>query len=330
MVPLVSNVALAIVSVTALVMARRSLLAGAIAWTLGVCGLYLAALIAGWDSFARLQVLAWAIFLHAPVVLAVSARRRPALGALAAALVLVGVDAFLVEPRWLEVTTTPLPGPRLRIALVADLQTDHVGEHERAAIEAVRLAKPDLVLFAGDYVHIRDDATAYTREAKVFNALVRDIPARLGAYAVRGDVEHDHWPELFDGTGITPVVESATFDLGELTLTALAPTDAASSSPPVPPRDGYHVVLAHRPDFALTRPDADLLLAGHVHGGQVRLPGIGPLITLSNVPRDWAVGLTALPWGGHLYVSRGVGMERRNAPRLRFLCRPELTILEIR
>jgi hypothetical protein len=106
-------------------------------------------------------------------------------------------------------------------------------------------------------------------------------------------------------------------------------SEAASLRPPVPARDGFHIVPAHRPDFALTRPDADLLLAGHVHGGQVRLPFIGPLITLSNVPRDWAVGLTTLPWGGHLFVSRGVGMERKNAPRLRFLCRPEIAILEL-
>lgn len=330
MVPLLANLALAVVSGCALLVAHRgTLLAGAIAWTLGVAGLYLGVTVAGWDRFARLQVLSWAIFLYAPVVLAVSARRRPALGVLAATLVLIGIDAFFIEPRWLEVTTTALPGPPLRIALVADLQTDQIGDHERAALDAVRAAKPDLVLFAGDYVQIRKDDDSYTREAAAFTALVRDLPTRLGAFAVRGDVDRDEWPDLFAGTGVTAVENSTTFDLGNLTLTALAPADAASLRPPVPARDGFHIVLAHRPDFALTRPDADLLLAGHVHGGQVRLPFIGPLITLSNVPRDWAVGLTTLPWGGHLFVSRGVGMERKNAPRLRFLCRPEIAILEL-
>ena len=73
--------------------------------------------------------------------------------------------------------------------------------------------------------------------------------------------------------------------------------------------------------------DADLLLAGHTHGGQVQLPGIGPLLTLYGVPRDWASGLTEIHPGQYLLVSRGIGLERGNAPRLRFLCRPELIVI---
>ena len=59
------------------------------------------------------------------------------------------------------------------------------------------------------------------------------------------------------------------------------------------------------------------------------IPGFGPPVTFSAVPRDWAVGLTLLPWGGDLYVSRGIGMERFDAPRVRFDCRPELAILDL-
>ena len=81
--------------------------------------------------------------------------------------------------------------------------------------------------------------------------------------------------------------------------------------------------------ISCTSPDADLILAGHTHGGQVRLPLLGPLLTLSQVPRSWAAGRTELPGGGTLIVSRGVGMERHDAPRLRFLCRPELVVLDL-
>jgi len=89
------------------------------------------------------------------------------------------------------------------------------------------------------------------------------------------------------------------------------------------------VVLGHSPNFALGRIEADLLVAGHTHGGQVRVPLVGPLVTLSKVPRRWAAGLTDLPGGGRLLVSRGVGMEGGSAPRLRLFCRPELVVIDL-
>lgn len=105
--------------------------------------------------------------------------------------------------------------------------------------------------------------------------------------------------------------------------------DSFTSSLSVAPADRFHIVLGHSPDFALGRVEADLLVAGHTHGGQVRLPGLGPLLTMSRVPRSWAAGVTSLQDGRTLVVSRGIGMERGAAPRLRFLCRPELVVIDV-
>jgi len=88
-------------------------------------------------------------------------------------------------------------------------------------------------------------------------------------------------------------------------------------------------VLGHSPDYALGDVRADILLAGHTHGGQVSIPFLGPPLTMAEVPRAWASGLTELSGDRHLYVSRGVGMERGNAPRVRFLTRPELAIIDV-
>ncbi len=337
MIALVANLALFLVDLLALGVLFRTRAPGRTLLVLPVATpafLVTGSLVLGWKTFALLQVLAWAIFLHGPILLATVAvvTRRALPGLLAGVVAIVGVDAFLVEPRWLEVTTTRialdgLDAP-LRVALVADIQTDRVGDYERAVFEAVRQAEPDLVLFAGDYVQTRDDAV-FAAGATALNAAMRGLAPRLGGYAVRGDVDRDAWPTIYDGLPVTTVTSSGTYDLGPIVLTALAPQDAASARPPIPPSDKPHVVLAHRPDLVLTGPDADLVLAGHIHGGQVRLPFFGPLMTLSNVPRSWAVGLTTLPGGGRLYVSRGIGMERYDAPRLRFLCRPELAILDL-
>jgi len=71
----------------------------------------------------------------------------------------------------------------------------------------------------------------------------------------------------------------------------------------------------------------DLLIAGHTHGGQVVVPGFGPPLTLTSVPREVAAGGLRELDGRRLYVSRGVGMERGWAPPLRLFCAPEVTLL---
>ena len=76
--------------------------------------------------------------------------------------------------------------------------------------------------------------------------------------------------------------------------------------------------------FALGSVPADLLIAGHTHGGQVRLPLIGAIMTLSRIPRRWAAGLTDLPGGGRLLVSRGTGMERGNGDPAAFPLSPRV------
>ncbi|MFQ3548492.1 MAG: hypothetical protein SNJ70_01905 [Armatimonadota bacterium] len=93
----------------------------------------------------------------------------------------------------------------------------------------------------------------------------------------------------------------------------------------------YNVVICHYPDISINPPKwADLILSGHTHGGQVRLPFIGPLVTFSRVSRDNAAGMSEMPNGGILYVNRGLGMESDPTPRIRFLCRPEISVFDLK
>lgn len=89
-------------------------------------------------------------------------------------------------------------------------------------------------------------------------------------------------------------------------------------------------MISHAPDFIDALPvHVDLVLAGHTHGGQVVVPLLGPPKTASRLPRLYAGGLHDYR-GTPLHVSRGVGMERGFAPPVRFLCPPEVCIVDLR
>lgn len=295
------------------------------------------------NHFAIFRLWAYGVFLHGVVLLAATAilwrRSRPwmaggaALGAIAA--ILVVADAFWIEPHWLEVSHYRIASPKvrrpLRIVVVADLQTDRFGQYERDVLRRALSEKPDLILLAGDYLQASwPEEKVLRRQLQEFLREIR-FTAPLGVFAVRGNVDPRNLHDVFADVDVTAVTTGRSFDLGELQLTCLGLHESFDTRLKVANirPDRFHLVLGHVPNFALGQIEADLLVAGHTHGGQVRIPWIGPVITHSRVPNAWAAGLTDLPGGGKLLVSRGIGMERDNAPPMRFLCRPELVVIEL-
>jgi predicted MPP superfamily phosphohydrolase len=92
--------------------------------------------------------------------------------------------------------------------------------------------------------------------------------------------------------------------------------------------DAFGLAVVHSPDPApeLAALGYDLVVAGHTHGGQVRLPLVGALVTNCSVPTRLARGLARLG-PSYLHVSAGLGTSKY-AP-FRLLCRPEATLLEL-
>jgi predicted MPP superfamily phosphohydrolase len=99
------------------------------------------------------------------------------------------------------------------------------------------------------------------------------------------------------------------------------------------PSGDLRIVFGHNPNFVAQLAPlgkvADLVLAGHTHGGQVALPFLGPPYTKTSLPNRYASGLHDY-MGLPLHVSAGIGMERAAAPQIRFLCPPEICLLEVR
>lgn len=290
------------------------------------------------ERFLLLRLVAFGWFFHAPLVLLVSSllirkRRVAAIAGGLAALTwsAISVDAFLIEPFWLTVETQTLQTDKVtrpwRIVLVADLQTDRLGAYERQAMRRVMLLKPDMILMAGDYLQIEPTSPLFEE----FNQWLREIEfgAAHGTFVVAGNNDEGDWQRLFRGLDATFFDRTRTINTGEIAITGLTLIDSFTRDLKIPSQGPFHIALGHAPDYAQGDVEANLMLAGHTHGGQVQLPFIGPLITLSSVPRSWASGRTDFDDGRVLMVSRGVGLERHNAPRLRFLCRPQLVVIDI-
>ena len=295
-------------------------------------------------QFGIIRLAAWSCFAHIPVYLiglsVIFRSQSPQIAAahlvLAGIILMVGVDAFVIEPHWLDVTRMSIQSSKIndpiRVVIVADIQTDRTGNYEERVMETALEQDPDVLLFAGDYIHIPWSNDGYNQEIENLNAILKgfDLDRSLGTYAIGGNVDRPEvWFGVFADLPVVVIGDTASYDLGPVYLTGLDLHDSFNTQVSVPEKDKFHIVLGHSPNFSLGDIEADLLLAGHTHGGQVQLPFIGPILTLSSVPRKWASGMTEISHGKTLVVSRGVGLERMDAPRMRFLCRPEIVVIDL-
>ncbi|MEM1448510.1 MAG: hypothetical protein AAF726_00755 [Planctomycetota bacterium] len=268
-------------------------------------------------------------------------------GALSAVVLAIGAYALRVEPFSLEVNRHAIVSERLPagraeplvVAVLADLQTDRIGRYERRVFEELDALRADLWLLPGDYLQCgtRERRLRAIEElASLFDEL-KHVPP-LGIWAVDGDV--DRAPQSITSERVS-FLRNETVRLGDSGLQLHGLGTPASRQPvsdgvlaDIDAFDGLTLVVGHAPDFMLSalngRVDREaVLVAGHTHGGQVVVPGYGPPMTLSRVPRWLAAGGVHGSGDTTLCVSRGVGLERGYAPRIRFLCRPEIVVLEL-
>ena len=247
--------------------------------------------------------------------------------------------------------TDLLPGGALPIRLlqVSDLHVERLGRREEHLVQMVREVAADIVVLTGDYINLScvDDPIAHADARRVLAAIAEAAagahPASpVNMYAVLGSppVDRNSTP-LFDGLPIRLLRdEVVTLDVGQGRQLALLGLDCTHD----PGFDGqqlarvagqapeglFRVLLYHSPELMPVAPrlGMDLYLCGHTHGGQVRLPLYGAIITSSIMGKRYEMGYYQ-EGRTHLYVSRGVGLEGMSAPRVRFLCPPEITLFSL-
>jgi predicted MPP superfamily phosphohydrolase len=210
--------------------------------------------------------------------------------------------------------------PEVRFAYFTDLHFKGNPGLFRAVIARIHRWRPDFAVFGGDLIE-------EARDLESALELVRTLEVPL--YGVPGN--HDYWSgvsfervtEAFRATGGAWLMDAAVEAAGgRARVSGFTCLQGAGLAP----RPGTrNVAVLHYPVFAdQVAPGFDLLLAGHSHGGQVRVPGYGAVIKPTGVG-PYELGRFATP-AGPLYVSAGVGTFYLN---VRFLCPPEVVFVEV-
>ena len=211
-------------------------------------------------------------------------------------------------------------------------------EFLRCLVEECLQISPDLIAFTGDfqtYPEVIETTAEMLSPIGKWSQTERD---GLGAVAVIGNHDREagaaHTMDALRRAGIKVLHNShARIDKNGATLYVAGVADPWSWRADLDlalhgvPQDSCTVLLAHVPDFLVTaaRRDISLQLSGHNHGGQIKLPVLGPVLVSSRYGRRYAEGFHKM--GNTLmYVSRGIGGK----PPIRLGCKPEITRLVLR
>jgi len=230
------------------------------------------------------------------------------------------------------------PDQRLRLAILGDLHVGapHFGEAALTQVlQRVCQEKVDALILVGDYV-----IQTMPGGRPVPIERTAELLAETGLPIVAIIGNHDVW----DGrerikTALTDVGavfldnEHTLLQLGEQPLCVVGLDDESTGRPDPPaafpevPPEVPVLILAHDPStFMKAMPyPGDLLLSGHTHGGQIRLPGVGALVVPGRSPLRWAHGWTKTQ-SGPLYVTSGLGTS---VVGLRFCCPPEYVVMDL-
>lgn len=268
-------------------------------------------------------------------------RRRFLLGAGAIGAA-IGADAFgleanrvLLSRHNVAVRSLPSSLDGLRIAQVSDLHLPGNQLAARAALDLLRSERPEVVVLSGDMTESGQAAAEMGEFAAAARGTLGTV-AVLGNWEYRARVVGQAARAVYRAAGVDLLVNQAkVLEIGGTGLALVGLDDILSGQPDIAaaraglPPDVVEVWVVHEPEFAdQISPDssenAAMLLAGHTHGGQIRIPFLPPVkpVGAGRFLEGWYRDTVA-----PLYVSRGVGTTGVPA---RFRCPAELPVFTLR
>jgi uncharacterized protein len=239
-----------------------------------------------------------------------------------------------IEERPIRIPRLPTAFEGFRIALFSDIHLYPFTPIQlvRDAVGLANSFQADLVLLAGDFVW-RDVEAVFD-----LVPVLSQLNASIGTFAVLGNHDHLKGPQIVAKALLQAGIrllrnEGITIQRGHDSI-YLAGIDSARAGTPFPAAafenrrgDPISIVVVHEPDFIrnlVPRFPVDLQLSGHSHGGQIRLPVLGPLI-LPKMGEIYDMGLYRFG-AAQIYTTRGIGTIQVNA---RFHCPPEVTAITL-
>jgi uncharacterized protein len=205
-------------------------------------------------------------------------------------------------------------------------------------VKKINSLQPDIILFTGD---LMDEPNQYTEINKLI-PILKNLQAPLGKFCIFGN--HDHggygseiYRNIMETTNFTVLLnDSAQVKLMDGSkIYLLGIDDAMLGKPNLPltlknvPTDSFKILLSHAPDLAETAVQYPIhwQLSGHSHGGQIKIPFFGALVT-PPFGQIYPEGLYSIGENNplSLYVNRGIGTTRLP---FRFMSKPELTVFTL-
>lgn len=277
------------------------------------------------------------------------------LGLCAAGLMCVGYGVF-VERRWYRVRRYQLailPAGATSISVLHLSDTHFVAVDKGKARFISGLPRPDVLILTGDFLGepeaVETAVAALSpvrgKSASLFVLGSNDyfVPKPLNYFRYfskrrkRPPVTNgrpDDLVRLLEADGWTDLDNRRTsLNINGVRVEAMGIDDAHIHFndlriAPRRDREAFGLAVTHSPDPAaeLAACGYDLVVAGHTHGGQVRMPFTGALVSNGTIPTKLAMGMARLG-PSYLHVSPGLGTSKY-AP-FRFLCRPEATLIEL-
>ncbi len=257
----------------------------------------------------------------------------------------LGIYGVFIEPFQLRIKEWTVQNskwhgqPDLKIAILTDIHAARPWmppSRIEKIVQRTNSLNPDIILLLGDYVATHPFKLPVSAEEGI--APLKDLKAKCGIYAILGNHDFDKrtsgWPDALKKTGI-PVFENHAkkIECGENKFWLAGLKDQIYQDPDLSnalknTNDGYPVIMMmHEPDlFPETPKSVALTVAGHTHGGQVRIPFIGALLVPSKYGTRYAYG-HIIENGKDLVVSGGLGSS---ILPVRFLMPPEITIVHLK